>query len=268
VDPDYVWVNTVYDKGAWVVHMLRHVMGDSLFFEAARDYRVAHEYGNVTSDSLQVALEAAYGGSLDWFFDPWIYEPGWPQYAWAWDYTPSRQGYLVTLELRQEQPESEPLFIMPIDVRVTTAGGAQDFVVWNDARIQSFEVEVDEEPLDLLLDPDHWILREFVAFPTSVGEDLPVPRTETPSLSISPNPTRQATVVSFGLPEGGDVSIELYDVEGRLVRHWERKALPAGAHHVTWDGRDAGGRAVSPGIYFARMVTDVSVREGKLVLLH
>lgn len=68
-----------------------------------------------------------------------------------------------------------------------------------------------------------------------------------------PNPFNPSTMTRFDLPEAGPVHLGIYDVRGRLVRTLVEGSLPAGSHQATWDGRESAGRAVSSGIYFARL---------------
>jgi hypothetical protein len=74
------------------------------------------------------------------------------------------------------------------------------------------------------------------------------------SLDARPNPFAGATAIRFELAQGADVTLEIWDVRGRLVRAVVvGRPMPAAAHELGWDGRDAGGRAVAAGVYFARL---------------
>ncbi|MFH1463511.1 MAG: M1 family metallopeptidase [Pseudomonadota bacterium] len=79
-DPDYMWGGTVYDKGSFVLHMLRFVVGDEAFFDGLARYRDAHGGDVATTEDLRAAMEAAFGDSLEWFFDEWVYRAGDPSY--------------------------------------------------------------------------------------------------------------------------------------------------------------------------------------------
>ena len=68
-----------YQKGGFVLHMLRSQLGDSAFFRGLRDYYTAHEHGNALSDDLRIALERASGRDLRGFFDQWLRRPGYPE---------------------------------------------------------------------------------------------------------------------------------------------------------------------------------------------
>jgi aminopeptidase N len=71
---------TVYDKGAVVVHNLRHYMGDELFFPAVREYLETFSEGNASSVDLMNTLSEASGVDLTGFFNTWVFNGGFPQY--------------------------------------------------------------------------------------------------------------------------------------------------------------------------------------------
>jgi hypothetical protein len=83
-----------------------------------------------------------------------------------------------------------------------------------------------------------------------------------------PNPTRARAVIPFVLPAGGGkVTIELFDVTGRLVKTLVDAPMPEGLHQVAWDGFDGRGRDVSGGLYFYRLTTAGETFARKLVVL-
>ncbi len=76
-----------YQKGAWVLHMLRKVIGDEAFFQGIRTYYNLYAGKSVLSEEFQRVMEAASGKPLAGFFRQWLYQPGWPEYrvSWTWD---------------------------------------------------------------------------------------------------------------------------------------------------------------------------------------
>ena len=148
----------VYQKGAWVVHQLRHVLGDKAFFQALADYRKTYSGQSVITAQFQQAVEQSATMKLDWFFDQWVYKGGAPVYSYAWKN--AKQGNQDYLYLQIEQTQtSRPVFIMPMDVRVTTSTGTKTYVVWDDERKDQFAVAIDAPATTVQLDPDQWILR-------------------------------------------------------------------------------------------------------------
>lgn len=84
---------------------------------------------------------------------------------------------------------------------------------------------------------------------------VPLPETPRPSLGLSPNPFNPATVASFDLAAEDEVSLEVFDLRGRLVRSLVHDRLPAGGHRVRWDGNDDRGAAMAAGVYLCRLET-------------
>jgi hypothetical protein len=84
----------------------------------------------------------------------------------------------------------------------------------------------------------------------------------------TPNPFRTSTVIHFELPRPGPVWVGVFDVQGRLVR-WlvPGTSLSWGPQQFHWDGRDAEGRAMAPGVYFCRLETGETLATRRMVLL-
>lgn len=82
-----------------------------------------------------------------------------------------------------------------------------------------------------------------------------------------PNPFNPSTTIRFVLREAGPVALEVFDVNGKLVRRLESDRLPAGTHAVEWDGRDGRGVRSSTGIYFYRLRAGKETLSRKMILL-
>jgi len=84
---------------------------------------------------------------------------------------------------------------------------------------------------------------------------------------VSPNPFTEAAVISFSAPRASGVSIDVYDVHGRLVQTVLSGQVEAGTHQVTWDGCDSSGSKVARGVYFCRMNAGEFNATEKMVML-
>jgi hypothetical protein len=170
--------NTSYNKGAWVVHMLRHVLGDEKFFDALAAYRAAFAFSAATTEDFQEICESFYPGrDLEWFFDEWIYGQYTPAYSWGWDSVQvNGQDYLL-LHVDQTQAAYIQRFTMPLDVVVD----GQTYVIFNDADPEHFVIPVPSAPSSVALDPDNWVLwstrtqASYVAGPPKIVETDPPP---------------------------------------------------------------------------------------------
>lgn len=72
---------TVYDKGAMMVHTLRHYMGDSLFFDAVHQYTNTYKFDNITCAEMRDYFGTVSGVDLNDFFDGWIFMEGFPHFS-------------------------------------------------------------------------------------------------------------------------------------------------------------------------------------------
>ncbi|HEV2111577.1 MAG TPA: M1 family metallopeptidase [Gammaproteobacteria bacterium] len=147
------FTSTTFNKGAWVLHMLRHVMGDQGFFAALHDYATANRYGRVDTGRWLAACEQHYGKSLDWFFEEWIYGEGEPLFRTDW----SQKDKILTLNIAQTQHGQA--FTLPVDVEIHTDQGVTRQRVWLRQRMQSVDLPVQGMVQTVVLDPDGWVLK-------------------------------------------------------------------------------------------------------------
>lgn len=239
-----------YQKASWVVHMLRHVLGDEDFSAALAAYRQAHQYGVATTEDLQAVCEDVSGLSLGPFFAQWIYGAYFPVYQVSWTSRPEGAQHRVDVRIAQTQTNTG-IFTMPLDVRVTTTAGAVDFTVQNDQAVQWYDFLVDDLASAVVIDPDGWVLCQ-----KSDGgiSGLPLPSAGGPELvGAFPNPFNPSTQIVFTLPAPAPAVLAVYDVGGRRVAELARGDFPAGESRIRWDGADAAGRPAASGTYFARL---------------
>ncbi len=252
--------NLSYNKGSWVLHMLRHALSDTVFFQALRAYGEQYRYGTATTEDFRDVCAAVSGRNLDAFFQEWIYGEYYPQYGTYWTTAPAAGGWDVTVGLVQEQ--TWQIFWMPVDVVVATTGGSQTFVAVDSLPAQTFTFHVDHPPTAVAIDPDEWILRTITTLdvgPAGAGAlELLAPR---------PNPARGGASLTFVLPRALEARLEIFDLRGARVRSLLSGPLAVGAHVVPWDGRDGHGQAVAPGVYAVRLEAAGASRVRRLVLV-
>ncbi len=149
-----------YRKGAWVLHHLRHVVGDGVFYEILANYRNAYAFSSATTEDFAAVASNTAGTDLTWLFDQWVYQPGWPSYQYGWS-TASAGGvdYLLMMIAQTQGGACPEVFIMPVDVVATVNRTDETLTVWNDARTEWFVVPVGGPVTGLQFDPNQWILR-------------------------------------------------------------------------------------------------------------
>ncbi len=265
-DPDYLFASTEYFKGAWVLHMLRGIIGDNAFFAGLHQYASLYGYGNASTWDFWNVMETASGRDLDWFFHEWIFDQAHPIYDYAWSYD-GAGPYTVHLDIEQVQTAAPP-FRMPIDIRITSAGGPFNFTVENNLEFQSYDFVVDIQPTGLLFDPDSWILKEM-EWETSIGDhDQPVLPQQVSFDDPYPNPFNGSTVLTFGVTGSSqEVNIAIYDINGRLARGLVSGLYQPGYYVNRWDGRDDNGLELSSGIYLAKLTSPLGSLTKKLTFL-
>jgi hypothetical protein len=170
-----------YRKGAWVLHQLRHVVGDSTFFEILAAYRAAFEGSAATTDDFAAVASSVHGQDLAWFFDQWVYQVGAPAYRYGWQTAQINGQHYLRLHINQTQNGSWPTFQMPLDVRVDHGAGSETQVVFNDARAEHFVLPVGGAATNVALDPLDWVLHTacsqetYVAGPPVIVQTAPLP---------------------------------------------------------------------------------------------
>ncbi|MDQ6652119.1 MAG: hypothetical protein M3Y84_05170 [Acidobacteriota bacterium] len=145
-----------YQKGAWVLHMLRSELGDKSFFRGIRSYYDAHRNSTATTEDLRAAFEEASGRNLQKFFARWIYGSGHPIYQLSWEWR--RKTKTLRLELVQLQTEAAFPNVMPIDI--LTSNGTGHMVIKPTGKKTTKILKLNEAPVALKIDPENTILKE------------------------------------------------------------------------------------------------------------
>jgi aminopeptidase N len=128
-----------YPKGAWVLHMLRREVGDSAFFAGIRAYYSTFRDSTALSEDLADVMQHSAGRPLDWFFQQWLLQPGYPRFEIAWRY----EGDELALEIKQSQPAPWGFFRVRLPVEVELEDGGRE----------SFKVDVEARAVTVLRRP-------------------------------------------------------------------------------------------------------------------
>jgi aminopeptidase N len=145
-----------YQKGAWVLHMLRSELGDAQFFQGIRIYYDTHKNATATSEDLRDAFEKASGRDLKDFFARWIYGAGHPSYELSWQWNDKTNK--LRMLLKQLQPE--PAFPNAVPIDILTANGKRRFILKPTGRQTVDEVRLEGSPTTVNIDPDNTILKD------------------------------------------------------------------------------------------------------------
>jgi hypothetical protein len=250
----------VYAKGASVLHMLRHVLGDSVFFRSLRAYVAdpRYRYGVATTAGFRGVCESVSGLDLGYFFDQWVFDEGYPVYSAELFVSGDADGYVSTVRLAQSA--GTRFFVMPVDLKLT--GGSRDttIVAFHQRDRETFTVRTSWPPDRVAVDPDGWILKEVIdpagVLPTAVALELNYP-----------NPFNAGTTIAYALPGTRTVLLSIFDAAGQLVRTLDEGSRTAGEHVVVWDGRTNEGIPAASGAYFTRLQAGSAMLSRPMLLL-
>ncbi len=146
-----------YEKGSWVLHMLRVMIGDEAFREGLRNYYKEYEYGNAATRDFKSSMEntaRSYCPDLDLtpFFEQWIFRPGHPVLEAEWNYNSKRE--VIRIEIKQLQQGE--IFYFPLDIGILTNNENEPMEIIQimiEEKVTEFEELFDEEPVKIVLDP-------------------------------------------------------------------------------------------------------------------
>lgn len=238
----------IYDKGAWIVHMLRGRLGDAAFFDLVR--RWANEGGRpratVTTAEFLALASAAAGEDLGPFLWPYLESTDLPRVAARFTVEDGDAGPGTRLRVSLSQHQ-QPLFANVYPIRVATAQGARDVSLRLDGATAAATFEFESAVSGAELDPDGWLLW------TPLGEGLLAEGLQ----SAYPNPSRGGWIVlRYWLETARPGRLTILDARGATVAARDLPAGQAGLNEVGWDVRDARGARVASGVYWATLELD------------
>ena len=248
----------MYAKGASVLHMLRHVLGDSVFFRSIKAYAgsPALRYSTAAIKDFQSVCERVSGKNLNYFFQEWIYGEIYPVYYYTWTWKSQGDSSAAVVDIRQISGRSNPAyFTMPLDIRITAGGRDTVFTVLNNAQQQSFIFKSTDKPSAVVLDPGGWILK----FSNYEAYQLPADYVLEQNY---PNPFNAGTNIMYRLQHRSDVSLKIYDVLGREIAELVHARQGPGVFECPWTAP-----ACASGIYFYRLTAGNITLQKKMVLL-
>lgn len=145
-----------YQKGAWILHMLRAQIGDEAFFRGLRNYYKTHKNSVATSEDLRTALEASSGQNLRQFFKAWIYGTGHPNYQWSWNWNAKKK----TVGVAVKQLQAEEVFPNWLPLEITMGAKRRRLILRPTTKKHVQQIRIDQAPTAIALDPENTVLKE------------------------------------------------------------------------------------------------------------
>ena len=253
-----------YDKGASVLHQLRYVMGDTLFFAGLKSYAndVRYKYKSATIINFKDVMSQTAGTDLTWFFNEWLNQANHPAYTNLYTVT-TLPGNKWTVNLTMKQIQSGTYYYqMPVEFKVVFSDASDTTVkFFNSTNNQVFTLSFNKLPTSVIFDPNNNIVLKIGSIASDICDNAFVP--EKYSLEQNyPNPFNPSTKISFSVPRESQVKVQIFNEIGQLVKELTNSVYKAGSYSLEWDA------STQPsGVYFCRMSSDAFMTSKKLMLL-
>ena len=253
-----------YNKASWVLHMLRHKVGETMFFDILKSYASndSLSYNAASTSDFQKVCEDISGLDFEQFFQQWIYGEKYPKYELSWWH----EGNGI-YNVKIDQVQSYNFFSMPIDLKFSGSAGPilvdTTIVIENNNSSQLYEFSGFNFLVEnVMLDPENWILKEATYSVNEIDNILP-DRVEVEK--AFPNPFNSKVKLSFYInPQFGDthVNVNIFDLRGKIVESLIDNEFIPGYHTTFWN---ANGK--SSGVYFIQLATDNYIDSQKILFL-
>lgn len=148
-----------YDKGGWVLNMLRHQLGEDAFYRGLKHYLEVNRGKNVVTADLAKAMEEATHTNADQFFSQWLYGAGAPKFDLSYAYDSEKHQVTLTVKQTQSVEGRVGIFRVPTEVEITNASGPKLYPITDWKATQVFTFPSDTAPLMVLFDKGGHVLK-------------------------------------------------------------------------------------------------------------
>jgi aminopeptidase N len=149
----------VYAKGAWVLYMLRHELGEDAFYAGLKHYLEVNRGKNVVTADLTKAIEEATHTNVDQFFDQWVYGAGAPKFEISYNYDAEKKQVALTVKQTQKVEGRVGLFRVLADVEITNASGPKLYPVVVSKAAETFTFPSESAPQMVIFDKGTQVLK-------------------------------------------------------------------------------------------------------------
>ncbi|MCX6306735.1 MAG: M1 family aminopeptidase [Bacteroidetes bacterium] len=223
LDTFNIFQEIVYSKGAWVLHMLRGVLGDQTFFNCLKSYAGSpgFMYKNASTEDFRHLAENTSGKNLAAFFNQWVYDAYYPMYHF--NYKQDSSSKVLTLHIFQAQASISnwrEVFEMPLQVKITDVNGNDTIItVQNNQKNQEYQFRltgyVNHDYTSVVIDPDKWVIRKTY-FKPNLPVGLPEVPDERMAFNLYPDPASDQLNIGFPQPVK-KAAFKIFNQFGELV---------------------------------------------------
>lgn len=148
-----------YNKGGWVLYMLRHQLGEDVFYRGLHHYLEVNRGKNVVTADLAKAIEEAAHVNIDDFLGQWVYGAGAPVFDLSYTYDADKHQVALIVTQTQKREGRVGLFRIPVEVEITTASGPRLFPITVSEASKTYLFPASSAPLMVLFDKGGQILK-------------------------------------------------------------------------------------------------------------
>ncbi len=238
-----------YNKGASIVHILRHeIQDDDLFFDVMGTFQTDFTDSTATGDDFRNTAEEVTGMDFEAFFDQWYYGEGYPKYDLSY-YMTGGNFHLVSTQ--SGSASSTPFFKMLMDYQLHFDDGTDTIVQFEQTEnMNHFTVFTGKNVIDVTVDPDNWTMEKVINLTVVVDE-----MTSPTFFSIGPNPVENTLNVYFSEADNTSREIRIYDLSGK-----EMLFTNNGNKHIHLDVS-----GLSKGVYLIKVTEGDNIRVKRFV---
>ncbi|MFT3933335.1 MAG: M1 family aminopeptidase [Chitinophagaceae bacterium] len=245
-----------YAKGGYVLHMLRGLLGDSLFFKGLRQYLndpiVSGSFAK--TEDLERNLEQISGKNLHSFFQKWIYGEGYANYNCTW--TQNKNNWAKVQINQSTSDPSVSFYEMPIQLEFRNSSRDTIITVNNQQNGETFWVNLGFAADTMLLDPKLWIL----AKDRTVRKISPSSNIKNDIL-VYPNPAFAKINIQVQNPTAAQISVDIYNIAGQLLYRSAKKT--SGSDELI----GVPVQSFSSGMYIVKVWADTSLLTTKKIIV-
>lgn len=160
----------IYNKGAWVLHMLRREVGEINFLKILREYFKQYKYRNASTNDFKSICEKISKKNMRTFFDQWVYKgEGIIELDCNWSTKKVKENYITIVKIKQLQ-KGYDIYKFPLDIKFVfdKAGTSQTSTNLIEGKEVTFNIESKNQPDQVILDPEGWLLAKINISPEEI----------------------------------------------------------------------------------------------------
>lgn len=160
---DALFSSLIYNKGAWVLHMLRKEVGDEKFFQILREYFKQYKYSNASTSDFKLLCEKITTKNLRTFFDQWVYKgEGIIELDFSWSAKKEGEKFITSIKIKQLQ-KGYDIYKFPLDIKLLFEDESKTNVTTSliETKEVVIKLESKTKPLNVEADPESWLLAKI-----------------------------------------------------------------------------------------------------------